>query len=93
MKKILLIISSAFVFRLFLIAGFSAPPRDNPGSYEDSAKIAKGEATFNQYCIGCHNFRQDGIGPQLGGLTAKVAASSIAFRLSSMASCRFALSV
>lgn len=45
--------------------------------FNDSATIAKGEATFNQYCIGCHNFRQDGIGPQLGGLTTKVSADWI----------------
>ena len=77
MKNILLIIVSAFVFRLFLIAGFSAPAADDLISYEDSATIAKGEATFNQNCIGCHNFRQDGIAPQLGGLTTKVAASWI----------------
>ena len=27
---------------------------------------------FLQYCGGCHNFRQDGIGPELGGITAMV---------------------
>jgi glucose/arabinose dehydrogenase/cytochrome c2 len=38
----------------------------------DSATIAKGESLFNQYCGGCHNFRQDGMGPQLGGATTKL---------------------
>jgi glucose/arabinose dehydrogenase/mono/diheme cytochrome c family protein len=43
----------------------------------DSLTIAKGEASFNQNCSGCHNFRRDGIGPQLGGLTPKVSADWI----------------
>jgi glucose/arabinose dehydrogenase/cytochrome c2 len=38
----------------------------------DSAAIASGAASFNQYCSGCHNFRRDGIGPQLGGITSQV---------------------
>src|SRR5688500_20072945 len=36
----------------------------------DTASIQKGQAIFSQQCAACHNFRQDGIGPQLGGLTA-----------------------
>ncbi|MFN8572123.1 MAG: PQQ-dependent sugar dehydrogenase [Gemmatimonadaceae bacterium] len=43
----------------------------------DAATIAKGEATFSQSCSGCHNFTQDGIGPQLAGLTSQVSASWI----------------
>ena len=77
MKKIILIISSAFLFRIFLISCISETSITDYRELEDSATIAKGEATFNQNCIGCHNFRQDGIGPQLGGLTAKVAPSWI----------------
>ena len=38
----------------------------------DSATIALGESSFIQKCSGCHNFRQDGIGPRLGGLTREV---------------------
>ena len=44
---------------------------------KDPATIAKGELVFNQHCSGCHNFRQDGIGPQLGGLTTKVSSGWI----------------
>src|SRR5438045_8195902 len=33
------------------------------------AKIAAGEIAFNKYCSGCHNFRQNDIGPQLSGVT------------------------
>ena len=39
----------------------------------DTASIRKGQAIFSQQCAACHNFRQDGIGPQLGGLTATAA--------------------
>lgn len=43
----------------------------------DSAAIAHGEAVFSQHCSGCHNFRQDGIGPQLGGVTRRQSADRI----------------
>lgn len=33
--------------------------------------IVKGKALFTQYCSGCHNFKQNGIGPQLSGITIK----------------------
>ncbi|HEX8038103.1 MAG TPA: PQQ-dependent sugar dehydrogenase [Chryseosolibacter sp.] len=35
----------------------------------DPAIIAKGETEFSKNCSSCHNFRQDAIGPQLGGIT------------------------
>ena len=38
----------------------------------DTVAIQKGQAIFSQQCAACHNFRQDGIGPQLGGITATV---------------------
>lgn len=37
----------------------------------DSVTIATGDFSFNKNCSGCHNFRQDGIGPQLSGVTKK----------------------
>ena len=50
----------------------------NPGSLSDDSAIAKdsvtiaaGEVSFNRNCSGCHNFRQDAIGPQLSGVTGK----------------------
>jgi mono/diheme cytochrome c family protein len=43
----------------------------------DTVAIQKGQAIFSQQCAACHNFRQDGIGPQLGGLTATVSAAWI----------------
>ena len=77
MKKIVLIISTAFFLLLFLIRW--APPIHLPvyETLEDSTKIIKGETLFNQNCIGCHGFKQDGIGPQLGGLTTQVSSSWI----------------
>jgi glucose/arabinose dehydrogenase/mono/diheme cytochrome c family protein len=41
---------------------------DNNNIATDSATIAAGAAVFNQNCTGCHNFRLDGIGPQLSGV-------------------------
>lgn len=46
----------------------------NPGAAEntystDTTTIRTGEVLFNAHCAGCHNFRQDGIGPQLTGIT------------------------
>ena len=50
---------------------------NNSSIPSDSSTIAAGENSFIQYCSGCHSFRQDGIGPQLGGLTTKVSADWI----------------
>jgi mono/diheme cytochrome c family protein len=35
----------------------------------DSLSIARGQLLFNQNCSGCHGFNQDGIGPNLSGVT------------------------
>lgn len=43
----------------------------------DSVAIAKGQLAFTQNCSACHNFRQDGIGPQLGGITRTVSSDWI----------------
>jgi mono/diheme cytochrome c family protein len=45
---------------------------DTSGIATDSASIALGQQKFSQTCSSCHNFKDDGIGPQLGGLTSKV---------------------
>lgn len=41
----------------------------------DSLTIEKGRSLFLQNCSACHDFRQDGIGPQLGGVTEQVSVS------------------
>ncbi|HSI75628.1 MAG TPA: PQQ-dependent sugar dehydrogenase [Lunatimonas sp.] len=35
----------------------------------NQATVSKGKELFEQNCATCHDFNQDGIGPQLGGLT------------------------
>lgn len=37
----------------------------------DSTTIAMGESSFTHNCGSCHNFKQDGIGPRLNGITKK----------------------
>lgn len=43
----------------------------------DSVSIAQGREIFSQNCSACHDFRQDGIGPQLGGITDEASAGWI----------------
>jgi mono/diheme cytochrome c family protein len=43
----------------------------------DSVSISHGKINFEEHCSGCHNFRQDGIGPALTGLTTVTSASWI----------------
>ncbi|MCW3106566.1 MAG: c-type cytochrome [Segetibacter sp.] len=77
MIKNYLLISTAVLLLLSCVACNSSPSADNRSIAADSATIAKGEVSFNKNCSGCHNFRQDGIGPQLGGLTTKVSVAWI----------------
>ncbi len=71
-KKGLNITARAYLLlMLFNSCNFGAGLDKNSIS-TDSAVIARGKVSFVQYCSSCHNFRQDGIGPQLGGLTNKV---------------------
>jgi cytochrome c2 len=37
----------------------------------DSLSIKQGQILFQNNCSGCHNFKQDGIGPGLSGITEK----------------------
>lgn len=41
----------------------------------DSVAIARGHELFFRDCSSCHGFRQDGIGPQLAGVTREVSAA------------------
>src|SRR4028118_844774 len=75
--RIFVVFSSLWLL-MDLNTGSVLMPANNGHVYTDSALIAKGELTFNQYCTGCHNFRQDGIGPQLGGLTSRASTTWIA---------------
>src|SRR6476661_7886524 len=75
MRKEILIVSIAVL--LYFTCCNSGTSMDIGDIRTDSSSIAKGEASFNQYCTSCHNFRQGSIGPQLGGLTDSVSAGWI----------------
>ena len=78
MKKAILVISSVVLLLLHFASCNSGTSSAGDSSIStDSVIIADGEGTFAQHCSGCHNFRQDGIGPSLGGVTASVSADWI----------------
>ncbi|HEV8082182.1 MAG TPA: PQQ-dependent sugar dehydrogenase [Chitinophagaceae bacterium] len=70
MKKNLLIIATAALLQLYFFSScnFGESSTDN-SMYADTVAIAKGEKYFAEKCSSCHNFSQDGIGPELGGVT------------------------
>lgn len=72
--KLLLFIYSASVF---FFESCNSGNNNNNTFASDSASIAGGKTAFTQNCSGCHNFIQDGIGPQLAGITEKVPAAWI----------------
>lgn len=69
MKTSFLVPLGGMLTFLFITASSSTSPGGNREIVKDSTKAEKGEAIFNRFCVGCHNFRQDGIGPQLGGIS------------------------
>ena len=78
MKKIISIIPTFLLTLPYLISSCNSDTSiDNSSISTDTAIIAAGEASFNKNCSGCHNFRQDGIGPQLGGITTEISAEWI----------------
>src|SRR5687768_17036032 len=67
-----------FIVVLLLVASACNSSRsDYSDIATDSVTIAKGQLSFSQNCSACHNFRQDGIGPQLGGITRTVSSNWI----------------
>jgi glucose/arabinose dehydrogenase len=72
MKKKTSIISFAIFVSWYFISCKSGDAPDTSSIATDSSTIAMGESSFIQKCSGCHNFRQDGIGPQLGGITNEI---------------------
>ncbi|MBC7830211.1 MAG: PQQ-dependent sugar dehydrogenase [Chitinophagaceae bacterium] len=78
MKKRILIGLAGAWLQIFLFTGCNSGVSLNDDSIStDADTIAAGEILFNQSCSDCHNFRQDGIGPQLSGLTGTVSAEWI----------------
>ncbi|MEO9003957.1 MAG: PQQ-dependent sugar dehydrogenase [Ginsengibacter sp.] len=72
MKKVILMFFISLVVLIYFISCHQGNFTDSNGISSDSTSVAKGEATFTKDCSGCHNFRQDAIGPQLAGITDKV---------------------
>ena len=72
MKKRTLIILIAPLFLLYFSSCNTGTTLNTSAISTDSATIAKGKASFYQSCSGCHNFKLDGIGPALGGITDSV---------------------
>ncbi|MEP7320071.1 MAG: PQQ-dependent sugar dehydrogenase, partial [Panacibacter sp.] len=72
MKKNVQFVTGLFLLLMVFSACNSGSKADTNSIASDSLTIAAGEASFNQYCSGCHNFRQDAIGPQLSGVTTQL---------------------
>src|SRR5687767_2849960 len=74
MKKGVIILSKALVLTLLLsLNSCNFKTKSETNTLElDSISISKGQKIFSDNCTACHNFKQDGIGPQLGGLTTVV---------------------
>ena len=73
MKKGFLIISNTILTgTLLYFSSCNSEKSSDAGSLpSDSVTIAKGQNSFVNKCTSCHNFDQDGIGPQLGGVTSE----------------------
>lgn len=63
-----------FVLFALITAGCSSKQKQSFGSDIDTSQeyIRAGRETFDKLCASCHNFDQDGIGPDLSGLTRSV---------------------
>lgn len=72
MKKNIFIISAAALVMLYVLSNCNRSLSSHEKLISaDTATIARGRNSFNEQCIGCHNFLQDGIGPQLAGITSE----------------------
>lgn len=72
--------ATPLVFVAIFLFGFASCDQTKSGYDDipgDSATIAKGRELFSLNCSSCHNFRQNGIGPHLGGITDSVSAEWI----------------
>lgn len=71
MKKNIIVCGVMIFFAFFYSCKSHTAAEDN-SIPKDSANIASGEVLFSKNCEGCHNFRQDGIGPQLSAVTTRL---------------------
>ena len=71
------IYTNAFIC-ICLLAACNTTPGTNAGAIAtDTLSIAQGHVLFEQNCSACHNFRLDGIGPSLAGVTNTMPATWI----------------
>jgi glucose/arabinose dehydrogenase/mono/diheme cytochrome c family protein len=71
MKRTVLFSLIFFLFAYFFISCNSSTG-DKQFISADSSSINSGAIAFNKNCSGCHNFKQNNIGPQLSGITKEV---------------------
>ncbi len=76
-KERLLSASTNFLIIAALVLAACNPKSSEQTISTDPQVIAKGELAFSRNCSSCHNFRQDAIGPQLGGITGVASADWI----------------
>src|SRR5687768_15527956 len=76
LEKTTLITPSIYLIVFLIFFAACSSDRNGYGDIPtDSVTVAKGKVAFSQNCSACHNFRQDGIGPQLGGITETVSST------------------
>ena len=63
---------NCILFLLTLAACTGKSTMETTAISTDPNFIAEGQVLYAGNCVACHNFTQDGIGPQLGGLTKEV---------------------
>ncbi len=73
MKQNTYFICAVFFAALFAACNVAADKKIST----DTTKIVSGEIAFNTHCSGCHNFKQNDIGPQLSGITTEQTANWI----------------
>src|SRR5580704_2744366 len=66
-KNIFLLFIPLYLALLFLIS--CSPGKTTNTISTDSLSIARGQSLFQGNCSVCHGFRQNGIGPDLSGIT------------------------
>ncbi len=71
MKNLFLVLAIGALLQFYFFSSCNSGDSSYQNSIStDSVTIAKGEKSFAEKCSSCHNFSQDGIGPELGGVTA-----------------------
>ena len=68
MKKVIFPVYLLIYFSLTCILS-CGPGKSTNTIATDSLSISQGQILFQTTCSGCHNFRHDGIGPNLSGIT------------------------